>query len=142
MQEQHVTAVVALEQDCRLSSRGESGYRKAIQDERSLLLVGLAEPAEVIALFSALMVVDELQIDNVAVAENYRRRGVGAMLLAEALRQAKLKGMNSAFLEVRAMNSAALRLYKNQGFFVTGRRKHYYQNPADDALMMTLNHCK
>ena len=59
MQEQHVTAVVALEQDCRLSSRGESGYRKAIQDERSLLLVGLAEPAEVIALFSALMVVDE-----------------------------------------------------------------------------------
>lgn len=142
MQEQHVTAVVALEQSCRLNSRGESGYRKAIQDERSLLLVGLAEPVEVIALFSALLVVDELQIDNVAVAENYRRRGIGTMLLAEALREAKLRGMSSAFLEVRAMNSAALRLYENHGFFVTGSRKNYYQNPPDDALMMTLNHCK
>ena len=146
MQEQHIAAVVALEQECRLNSRGEAGYRKAIQDERSLLLVGLAEPlevmAEVVALFSALMVLDELQIDNVAVAESHRRKGFAALLLAEALKRAREKEIRNAFLEVRAMNLPALGLYESQGFFVVGRRKNYYRNPPDDALTMTLSLCK
>lgn len=144
MQEIHIAAVVALEKDCQLNSRGEIGYRNALQNTQSVLLVATAESStqfspEVIALFSALMVVDELQIDNLAVAENQRQKGIATMLLTEAIKMAKGKGMNSVVLEVRASNSAALQLYNHQGFSVAGRRKNYYFNPPDDALTMLLN---
>jgi ribosomal-protein-alanine N-acetyltransferase len=147
MRVMHIPAVVALEQECHLNSRGESSYRKALQDSNSILLVATAElpmplSLKVIACFSAQMVIDELQIDNIAVAENYRQKGVATSLLAEALKTAKEKGMNSAVLEVRAKNSAALKLYEQQGFIVAGCRKDYYHAPPDDALTMLLNASK
>lgn len=147
MQETHILAVVALEQECQLSSLGEMGYRKALQDPNSILLVATVggpvyASSEVIAIFSAQMVIDELQIDNLAVTKRYRQKGLATFLLAEALKEAKEKGMNSAVLEVRAMNSAALKLYKRHGFIVAGYRKNYYHNPPDDALTMLLNPSK
>lgn len=147
MQETHILAVVALEQECHLSSLGDIGYRKALQDPDSILLVATVDlpvcsSSEVVAIFSAQMVIDELQIDNIAVAESYRQKGLATILLAEALKAAKKKGMNSAVLEVRAKNSAALKLYKRHGFIVAGYRKNYYHNPPDDALTMLLNSSK
>lgn len=147
MQEKHIAAVVALEQACQLSSRGQAGYQKALQDRRSILLVvthsvACGSPSEVIAIFSALMIVDELQIDNLAVGEGFRRNGLATILLGEALRISTEQGMSTAFLEVRASNFAAINLYERNGFIVAGRRKGYYQNPLDDALTMSLTLCK
>jgi ribosomal-protein-alanine N-acetyltransferase len=147
MQEKHIATVVALEQACRLNSRGEAGYQKALQDARSVLLVMTPQlswrlSSEIIAIFSAQIIVDELQIDNLAVAESHRRKGVATILLAKALEMAKEKGMNSAVLEVRANNFAAINLYEQHGFVIVGRRRNYYQNPSEDALTMTLTLCK
>jgi len=142
MLEKDVAAVVALECGCGLSSRGEEGYLRLLQDEQWLLLVARNASqitTEIIAIFSGLMVVDELQIDNIAVAEHCRRQGVAAALLTEGLKNAKRKGMVSAVLDVRSNNFVALKLYERHGFAVVGRRKDYYQNPSDDALLMTLN---
>lgn len=144
MREVYLKAVVDLEQGCHLNSRGEASYRTALQDSRSVLLVVLSEGTSsslpnVIAIFSALAVVDELQIDNIAVVEGYRQQGVGTILIMEALKIAKEKGMESAVLEVRSNNLPALKFYKGHGFSIIGRRKDYYQNPPDDALIMSLN---
>jgi [ribosomal protein S18]-alanine N-acetyltransferase len=147
MQEKHIASAVALEQTCQLNSRGEIGYQKALQDARSILLVVTPELPwrslpEIIAIFSAQIIVNELQIDNLAVAESHRRKGVATILLARALETAKEKGMNNAVLEVRANNFAAISLYERQGFIIVGRRRNYYQNPSEDALTMTLTLCK
>lgn len=71
----------------------------------------------------------ESELLQVEVAEAYRRRGLGRALLAEALR-------GTVFLEVRESNSTAIALYSTLGFLATGRRKDYYSEPREDALVM------
>lgn len=137
MLEDDVAAVVALERDCQLSSRGEDGYLKLLQDPQWLLFVA-RESGNMVAIFSGLTVLDELQIDNLAVAGSHRRKGVATALLTEALEAARQKGIINAILEVRAGNFSAVELYRRQGFTAIGGRKSYYQNPPDDALLMSL----
>lgn len=143
MREEHVRDTVALEEECNLNSRGELSYYKALQDNRSVLFVLLdivpaPSPPIFVAFFSGLMVVDEIQIDNLAVASNYRRMGVGTLLLFSVIKFAREKGMSGLVLEVRSANQAALNLYQQAGFSIIGRRKNYYQCPTDDALIMGL----
>ncbi len=83
---------------------------------------------------------DELHIANLAVAPKYRRGGLGRRLLHHVLARAAEKGMKSATLEVRSGNQAAQGLYASFGFEVVGRRKRYYSNNREDALLMQLAH--
>ena len=65
-----------------------------------------------------------------------RRQGIGARLLNAVLRRGIELGANSAWLEVRAGNEAAQKLYERCGFRVSGRRRNYYNAPVEDALIM------
>src|SRR5215216_2255392 len=98
MREEHITAVVLLEHECRLNSWGEEGYLKLLNDEQWLLLVA-QQSLNVVGIFSGQMVLDELQIDNIAVAECWRQKGVAIQLLTNALEIAKENGMKEALLE-------------------------------------------
>jgi len=84
------------------------------------------------------LVLDEAHIATLAVHPDHRRQGIGARLLAQALRLAQQEGARSVYLEVRKSNRAAQALYRRFGFRVTGRRPHYYQDTGEDALLMTL----
>lgn len=134
---EHISSVVELEQCCQLSSRGAKGYAKLLEDPFSVLLVSLDKDSKVIGCFSGWLVADELEIDNVAVAPDWRRFGIGANLITSALHAASQKGAVQAFLEVRSSNSAACSLYEKIGFMVSGRRKDYYRDPVDDALILS-----
>lgn len=79
----------------------------------------------------------ELEILNFAVESAWRRRGVGAALLAEVLKWAYTFEAKQAILEVRASNLAALRFYERHKFEVVGRRPRYYTAPVEDALLLT-----
>ena len=81
---------------------------------------------------------DELHIANIAVSPGFRRRGLGRRLLHHVLARAARKGMRSATLEVRSGNQAARALYASFGFEVVGKRKRYYSNNGEDALLMQL----
>lgn len=83
---------------------------------------------------------DELHVANLAVAPRFRRRGLGRRLLQHVLARAVQKGMKSATLEVRSGNQAAQVLYLSLGFEVVGKRKRYYSNNREDALLMQLPH--
>ncbi len=84
----------------------------------------------------AQLIVDELDIFNVAVDEAYRRRGIG-QLLVQALKNAATElGAARLTLEVRSSNAPAIALYEKQGFVQVGHRKNYYQNPREDAVLM------
>ncbi len=133
-------AVVALEDACGLKSRGIEGYRKTLSNPTSVLLVALAltsRASPVIGLFSGEVVIDELQIDNLAVDWRWRRKGIGRSLLRSALSRAASAGALSATLEVRSANRAARRFYEKEGFTIAGLRKRYYANPPDDALLLS-----
>ncbi len=83
-----------------------------------------------------LHVLDEGEIANIAVAPEWWRRGVAGRLLDEALREAATLGLTSVFLEVRLSNVAARQLYESRGFAPIGRRRAYYREPLEDALVL------
>ena len=76
------------------------------------------------------------EIENLAVAEKHRRRGVGAGLCRAALQAAHEAGADESELEVGAVNSAATNLYAGLGFTLCGKRKNYYAHTRQDALLM------
>jgi ribosomal-protein-alanine N-acetyltransferase len=79
---------------------------------------------------------DEWEIENIAVTGSARRCGLGSRLVGELLDLVRSRGGKSIFLEVRESNRAARSLYEKWAFLEVGRRKMYYQNPAEDALVL------
>jgi ribosomal-protein-alanine N-acetyltransferase len=100
----------------------------------STLLVALAgDPALIYWL-----VQDEMHILNLAVAPDRRRRGIAGKLVKAGLQRARNKGATRAFLEVRASNREAQKLYAGLGFSGMSVRRGYYDMPVEDAIVMTL----
>lgn len=84
------------------------------------------------------MIVDEAHIASLATHPEFRRQGIAKQLLVEALDNAYAEGARTAFLEVRASNEAARRMYQKFGFEEVGRRERYYKDNNEDAILMTL----
>jgi ribosomal-protein-alanine acetyltransferase len=81
----------------------------------------------------------EWEIENVAIAGPARRRGLGTRLVGEFLDRARSAGARSVFLEVRESNQAARSLYEKWAFVESGRRKNYYRDPQEDAVLYALD---
>ena len=81
---------------------------------------------------------DEGHITNVAVRPEFRRKGFARKLLQDLIDHARTSGIKSLTLEVRVSNLPAIRLYESFGFKVEGRRKQYYADNREDALIMWL----
>lgn len=81
----------------------------------------------------------EGEIYRIAVRPDKRQRGIGYRLLSYGLKTEIGEGVETVFLEVRSRNVPAIALYKSYGFSECGKRKNYYQNPPDDAVVMILN---
>ena len=79
---------------------------------------------------------EEGEIMNVAVRKEYRRKGVAGRLMKELLSRAEKRGAARFILEVREGNLPAIRLYESLGFLHAGRRRNFYSDPAEDALIM------
>ena len=143
MTEHDLLEVVDIEQSCDVSRWGWDAYHNELRsDNRNLMLVARATSREekdsksIVGYLVARLAADELHVNNIAVRDAYRRCGVATALLNRILEEAEGSGAFAAFLEVRAGNAAALALYERCGFLVVGRRRNYYSEPREDALMM------
>jgi [ribosomal protein S18]-alanine N-acetyltransferase len=76
------------------------------------------------------------EVENLVVAQGYRRQGIGTALIADCRRWAATAGASIVRLEVRASNAAALALYHRCGFSTAGVRRAYYAAPVEDALLL------
>ena len=85
-----------------------------------------------------LCVLDEGQICNVAVCPPFRRMGVGEALMAAQKQAGLQRGLSVMYLEVRAGNTAAQRLYEKMGWEKVGVRRNYYSNPREDGVLYNL----
>jgi len=83
------------------------------------------------------LMVDEAHISTIASHQDWRRRGIGELLLVSMIDRAAEIGAHVVTLEVRLSNLAAQTLYRKYGFEVTGRRKNYYSDNGEDALIMS-----
>jgi ribosomal-protein-alanine N-acetyltransferase len=81
-------------------------------------------------------ILEEAHITLLGIVPEYQRQGLGQALLYALLRSAHQRGLERATLEVRISNQSALTLYQKFGFREAGRRKRYYQNTGEDALVL------
>jgi ribosomal-protein-alanine N-acetyltransferase len=91
---------------------------------------------EEIAFLEYTVAADEVQIIDLKVQEKYRRQGYASRLIRELI--TAYPGQSYVILEVRASNQPAQNLYKKMGFRELNRRKNYYPNPVEDAVVMKL----
>lgn len=96
---------------------------------------GLFVGGVLVSAFLGWLVVDELQILQVATATDQLRKGYGRRLLAHVLRRARASGATTATLEVRVSNAPAKALYLALGFHIDGQRAGFYPDGEDAALM-------
>jgi [ribosomal protein S18]-alanine N-acetyltransferase len=105
------------------------------------LLVAVApwgEEERIVGFLGYWLLVDEMHISTLAVHPELRGRGIGELLLQAGLEHAWIQGAELSTLEVRPSNQAAIALYRKYGFESVGRRRKYYQDNGEDALLMTL----
>ena len=105
-----------------------------IEDKNAVARIGIAEDS-VICYYSFYDICNEGNINNLAVREDFRGKGVGVKLLEDMLEVAKDRKLSALTLEVNEKNLAAIHLYKKFGFVIEGKRKKFYGG-KDDALIM------
>ena len=103
---------------------------------QSRLVLVVEEGAEVVGFIVGKKIDHECEIENIAIAGAARRRGLGARLLGEFLELVRERGGQEIWLEVRESNLAARALYEKWAFVEAGRRKAYYREPTEDALIL------
>ncbi|MFN6460639.1 MAG: ribosomal protein S18-alanine N-acetyltransferase [Nostoc sp. DedVER02] len=136
----NLSAILELDRACFGGLWTLEGYKRELDSPNSDLL-GLFSPSSSISLLGIgcfWSILDEAHITIVAVHPQYQRQGLGAALLYSLIKTACDRKMERATLEVRASNLAAISLYQKFGFKTAGRRRGYYQDNGEDALILWL----
>lgn len=131
-----VPAIARLELRAFSDAWTEAQLVDSLSQSGALGLVAQEDDDIVVGHLIGRTVVDEGEILTLAVAPERRRRGIAARLLTEALAIMAGRGVGRVWLEVRASNEAAQALYREHGFTPAGRRRGYYREPVEDALVL------
>lgn len=131
----HVAQVTELERLCFSAPWSENAIRGELTNPLSLWVVAI-DAQTVAGYVGSQSVMGEADMMNLAVAPEYRKRGIGGMLVDCLINRLRDNAVTSLTLEVRASNDAAISLYKNKGFEQVGRRPNYYSYPKEDALIL------
>ncbi len=135
MKDRHVTQVAELEKLCFSDPWSENSIAHELTSDYSFWFV--AEENGVVAGYIGSQIsFPEADVMNVAVRPDYRRRGIGEILVETLISHLKSMDCESLTLEVRASNEAAKALYGKLGFAQVGLRKNYYRNPKENALIL------
>ena len=131
----HVAQIAQLEKICFSDPWSEKSVASELNNPLALWLTAV-EGERVTGYIGSQTVMDETDMMNVAVHPDFRRRGIAEALVNELVARLKSRESRSLTLEVRVSNLSAITLYKKLGFSQIGRRKNYYRNPREDALIL------
>ena len=128
-------SIAELERMCFPDPWNEQCVASELTNPLSLWLVAM-EDDRVVGYIGSQTVIDESDVMNIAVHPDYRQRGIATGLVGALVSELAKKGSHCLTLEVRASNETAIRLYHALDFHEVGRRKNYYRNPKEDALIL------
>lgn len=135
MKEEDVECVSVIEQACFTMPWSANAYRQTLKDHKSLYLVALIGET-IVGMCGLINILGEANIQNVAVQEAYREKGIAFSMLNELIRMGEAIGVQAFTLEVRTGNAAAIHVYEKLGFVSEGIRPRFYEKPVEDALIM------
>ena len=134
-----IPAVVDLDQRSFSLPWPERSFRFELTDNPASRCWVAELDGKLVGMIVVWLIADEAHVATVAIHPDHRRQGIGKRLLAYSLRQMMQDGARSSFLEVRESNIAAQEMYRKFGYEVTGRRRRYYRDNDEDAILMNLD---
>lgn len=134
-----VPAVIDLDKKSFSLPWPERSFRFEVTDNPASRCWVAELDGKIIGMIVVWLLVDEAHVATIATDPDFRRQGVAKNLLAYALRNLIGEGARSSFLEVRESNVAAQEMYRKFGYEATGRRRRYYKDNDEDAILMNLN---
>lgn len=135
MKPEHVSQVAHLETVCFHDPWSEKSIADELGNDLALWLVAVEEDT-VVGYVGSQTVLGWTDMMNVAVDPDRRRKGIGERLIRKLMEMLRERNCECLTLEVRASNAGAIALYEKLGFTEVGRRKNYYRNPKEDALIL------
>lgn len=129
--------VAVIERRCFPDPWSENLLREMLTHPRAVNLAAIDDRGHVLGYAGFQWVLDEGDIQNIAVDTPFRRQGIAGALLTALATAAREKHLRLLTLEVRASNAPAQALYLKYGYTPVGRRKNYYIRPREDAILMT-----
>ncbi len=136
MTTEHIKDVHKIEEDCFSIPWSEKSFYDELTKNKMAIYIVVKENNEIIGYGGMWHVINEGHITNIAVKNEYRRKGIGSKIIDELINIAKEKEMIGITLEVRTSNNIAQNLYKKKGFIIEGIRKEYYDDNKEDAILM------
>lgn len=136
MNEGHISELARLEKICFSQPWSEKSLSEELENRVAHFLVAEVD-GRAVGYIGIFVVYESSDISNIAVFPEYRRHGVGKLLLRGACDVAKRNGAESISLEVRPSNEGAIALYNSLGFEEIGLRKNFYRNPTEDGLILS-----
>ena len=134
---EHLGQAAEIERLCFSDPWSEKMLAEHLANPCSLTLAAVGDTGRLLGYVGLLAVVDEGYITNVAVRPDCHRQGVAAALLDALEAQGKERELAFLTLEVRQSNAPARALYEKLGYLQAGLRRNYYENPREDAIIMT-----
>ena len=135
MTQDDADAVAAIEEKSFAMPWKRDDFWREATNELATYIVGELD-GKIIAYAGAWVSFNQAEVMSVAVDPDFRGQGVGTLLFGELIKAVKARGATAITLEVRPSNTAAIKLYKNFGLKSVGRRKGYYIDNGEDALIM------
>ena len=128
-------AIAALEAKCFAMPWSREDFWREARNELATYIVGEVD-GKIAAYAGAWVSFNQAEVMHVAVEPELRGQGIGTMIFGELIKAVKLRGATAITLEVRPSNTAAIKLYESFGLKSVGRRKGYYLDNGEDALIM------
>ena len=134
----HLDQVEKIENICFADPWSRRIFEESLAAETATALAAQTEDGAVLGYIFFTAILDEGGVDNIAVLPSARRQGVASALLEAFHSYSRTHGLANLFLEVRPSNEGAAALYRKMGYQEAGRRKNYYLDPKEDAIIMKL----
>ena len=128
--------VLNLQTVCALGKWSKADFENELSNPSALLYI-ISENDVVLGFAQARLITPIIEILNIGVLPEMRKRGIGKILLQKLFEVASSKGVGEIWLEVRESNLTAREFYHSQGYKIVGRRRNYYSSPDEDAVLMT-----
>lgn len=141
MKLEDISSVAAIEKLCFSAPWSENMIASSLDSRLSCWLVAETD-GRIAGYVGSEAVLDSADMMNIAVAPEYRRKGIAEELVNTLIEQLKKRNILFLLLEVRVSNAPAIALYDKLGFEQVGRRPRYYTNPREDALILRKELCK
>lgn len=135
MTSEDAEAVAELELKCFAMPWSRADFFREVKNELAEYVVCELDK-KIVAYAGAWVSFEQAEVMHVAVEPSLRGQGIGTLIFGELIKAVKERGATSITLEVRPSNKAAIKLYENFGLKSVGRRKNYYLDNNEDALIM------